>query len=75
MRRETSDNPGSGRNKAVIVRISCVLSKKWDRCSFVYVVRFSELVNQAVKAILAEDAEDIAAFGERAGEPLISFPR
>ncbi len=34
----------------------------------------SELVNEAVKGALAEDAEDIAAFEERANEPLISFP-
>ena len=33
----------------------------------------SELVNEAVKAALAEDEEDIAAFEERANEPLISF--
>jgi hypothetical protein len=33
----------------------------------------SELVNKAVKEALAEDAEDIAAVEERAGEPLISF--
>jgi hypothetical protein len=33
----------------------------------------SELVNTAVKAALAEDAEDLAAFDERAGEPLVSF--
>ncbi len=33
----------------------------------------SELVNNAVKAALAEDAEDIAAFEERAREPLISY--
>lgn len=33
----------------------------------------SELVNEAVRAALAEDAEDIAAFEERADEPLISF--
>jgi hypothetical protein len=33
----------------------------------------SDLVNEAVKAALAEDAEDIAAFEERANEPLISF--
>ena len=34
----------------------------------------SELVNTAVKEILAEDAEDISAYEERANEPLISFP-
>jgi len=33
----------------------------------------SELVNQAVKEALSEDAEDITAFEERANEPLISF--
>ena len=30
----------------------------------------SELVNEAVKLSLAEDAEDLAAFDERANEPL-----
>jgi hypothetical protein len=34
----------------------------------------SELVNEAVKGALSEDAEDIAAFEERANEPLIVFP-
>jgi hypothetical protein len=33
----------------------------------------SELVNEAVKEALAEDAEDITAVEERANEPLISF--
>jgi hypothetical protein len=33
----------------------------------------SELVNEAVKIALAEDAEDIIAFEDRADEPLISF--
>ncbi len=33
----------------------------------------SELVNNAIKEALAEDAEDIAAFEERAKEPLISY--
>jgi len=33
----------------------------------------SDLVNEAVKAAFADDAEDIAAFEERANEPLISF--
>ena len=33
----------------------------------------SELVNEAVKEILKEDAEDISAFEARADEPLISF--
>ena len=33
----------------------------------------SELVNNAIKEALAEDAEDIAAFEVRAREPLISY--
>ena len=33
----------------------------------------SELVNEAVKSALAEDAEDIIAYEDRADEPLISF--
>ena len=33
----------------------------------------SELVNNAIKEALAEDAEDIAAFEERAREPLMSY--
>ena len=33
----------------------------------------SDLVNQAVKQALAEDAEDLAAFDERKGEALLSY--
>jgi hypothetical protein len=33
----------------------------------------SELVNKAVREALAEDAEDMEAFAERSGEPLISY--
>ncbi|MCJ7539081.1 MAG: ribbon-helix-helix domain-containing protein [Desulfobacterales bacterium] len=33
----------------------------------------SELVNEAVKEVLSEDAEDLLAFDERADEPLISY--
>jgi predicted transcriptional regulator len=33
----------------------------------------SDLINDAVKQALAEDAEDLAAFDERANEPLISY--
>ncbi len=33
----------------------------------------SELVNEAVKASLAEDADDLAAFEERAGERSVRF--
>lgn len=33
----------------------------------------SDIVNDAVKEALAEDADDLAAFGERAAEPLITY--
>ena len=33
----------------------------------------SKLVNKAVREALAEDAEDLAAFEERALEPVVSF--
>ena len=33
----------------------------------------SEIINDAVKQSLAEDREDLAAFEERAHEPLVSF--
>ena len=33
----------------------------------------SDLVNEAVKEALAEDAEDLIAFDERVDEPLISY--
>lgn len=33
----------------------------------------SDIVNDAVRAALAEDQEDLAAFGERAEEPTLSY--
>lgn len=33
----------------------------------------SDLVNEAVRETIAEDAEDLAAFDERVNEPLISY--
>ena len=33
----------------------------------------SQLINDAVKEALAEDAEDLSAFEERANEPLVSY--
>lgn len=33
----------------------------------------SDVVNEAVRLALAEDAEDLAAFAERAHEPSLSF--
>jgi len=33
----------------------------------------SELINEAIRGALSEDAEDLAAFDERADEPRISY--
>lgn len=33
----------------------------------------SEIINEALKEALSEDAEDLAAFDERRDEPLISY--
>jgi predicted transcriptional regulator len=33
----------------------------------------SDVVDEAVRALLAEDAEDLAAIEERAAEPTVSF--
>ncbi|HSH46182.1 MAG TPA: hypothetical protein VK966_10015 [Longimicrobiales bacterium] len=33
----------------------------------------SEIVNEAVRAALAEDQEDLAAFEERAAEPVMTY--
>lgn len=33
----------------------------------------SDLVNDAVRSALAEDAEDLAAFADRVNEPLVSY--
>ncbi|MEO8328108.1 MAG: CopG family transcriptional regulator [Nitrospirota bacterium] len=33
----------------------------------------SDIVNEAVRATLAEDQEDLAVFQERAGEPTLSY--
>jgi len=33
----------------------------------------SDLVNQAVREALAEDADDLAAFEQRADDPLVSY--
>jgi len=35
----------------------------------------SDLVNEAVKQSLAEDAEDLAAFEARSGEPNLAFEK
>lgn len=33
----------------------------------------SEMINNAIRESLSEDAEDLAAFDDRVGEPLVAF--
>ena len=40
-----------------------------------YEKSLSELINQAVRWSLVEDAEDLAAFEERKGEPNLDFEK
>ena len=50
----------------IIHRVLRIKSAELDRS-------VSELVNEAVKLSLAEDAEDLAAFDDRAHEPNLLF--
>ncbi len=62
---------------ATIKRATVYLEPKLHRALRIKAIEtsqsMSKLVNEAVAAALAEDAEDLAAFEERAREPLITF--
>ena len=59
--------------KRATIYFDPVLHKALKLKSFETSRSLSELVNTAVREALAEDAEDLAAFDERADEPLISY--
>jgi len=59
--------------KRATVYLDPVLHKALKLKAFETSYSVSDLVNTAVREALAEDAEDLAAFDERAGEPLISY--
>jgi hypothetical protein len=59
--------------KRATVYLDPVLHKALKLKAFETSYSVSDLVNTAVREALAEDAEDLAAFDERADEPLISY--
>ena len=59
--------------KRVTIYLDPILHKALKLKSIETSRSISDLVNQAVKEALAEDAEDLAAFEERANEPMLSY--
>ncbi len=59
--------------KRATVYLDPVLHKALRLQSFVTSRSVSELVNDAVRDELAEDARDLATFDERANEPTVEF--
>ena len=59
--------------KRATVYLDPVLHKALRLQSFVTSRSVSELVNDAVRHELAEDARDLATFDERANEPTVEF--
>lgn len=59
--------------KRATVYLDAVLHSALKLKAFETSRSISDLVNTAIREALAEDAEDLAAFDERADEPLISY--
>jgi hypothetical protein len=59
--------------KRATVYLDPILHKALKLKAFETSRSISDLVNTAIRESLAEDAEDLAAFDERAEEPLISY--
>ncbi len=59
--------------KRATIYLDPILHKALKLKSFETSRSISDLVNTAIRESLAEDAEDLAAFDERADEALISY--
>jgi len=59
--------------KRATIYLDPIVHKALKLKSFETSRSMSDLVNEAVREALAEDAEDLAAFDERAKDPLISY--
>lgn len=59
--------------KRATVYLDPVVHKAWKLKAVETSRSVSDLVNEAVREALTEDAEDLAAFEERANEPLLSY--
>jgi hypothetical protein len=67
------DENMANRTKRATIYLDPDLHKALKLKSFETSRSISELVNNAIREALAEDAEDIAAFDDRVSEPLISY--
>ena len=63
----------TSKNKRTTVYLDPVLLKAMRYKALINETSVSEMINDAIRIELAEDAEDLAAFEERKNEPLISF--
>ncbi|OGO17506.1 MAG: CopG family transcriptional regulator [Chloroflexi bacterium RBG_16_50_11] len=61
------------RSKRTTVYLDPYLYKALRMKAIVSETSVSEIINEAIRLELAEDAEDIAAFEERKDEPVISY--
>ena len=61
------------KNKRTTVYLDPVLLKAMRYKALINETSVSEMINDAIRIELAEDAEDLAAFEERKNDPLISF--
>jgi len=59
--------------KRATIYLDPIVRKALKMKSFETSRSMSDLVNAAVREALAEDAEDLSAFEERANEPLLSY--
>jgi predicted HicB family RNase H-like nuclease len=60
-------------NKRTTVYLDPVLHKALRYKALLNETSVSEVINDAIREALAEDAEDLAAFEERKNDPLIPF--
>jgi hypothetical protein len=63
----------TSKNKRTTVYLEPVLLKAMRYKALINEKSVSEMINDAIRIELAEDAQDLAAFEERKNEPLISF--
>lgn len=73
LKRQDAIMTGMGKTKRATVYLEPELHKALRVKAAETDTTLSDLVNEAVKRSLAEDAEDLAAFDERADEPYLAF--
>ncbi len=63
----------SARTKRATVYFDPAIHRALQHKALVTSRSLSDIVNDAMQQLLAEDAEDLAAFEERVNEPLVSY--